>query len=212
MKEFLLFYKGEHKLEQSKILRFVIISTIIIFCYQYLLIDPLAIQMGIGGMDLGFSNSNSLTIISALLIAPILEELLSRGFLSGKREHFWFFFLQPILGAFIFKEFWWFFLGTGLVVLVWILREEQKKTEDNYISRSLFYFSFIFTALFFTILHYDNIESQSLVFKLSFTFAAILPGALLFGWIRYQRGLRYSMAAHALFNLFTITLNEWLYL
>lgn len=212
MHKYLFFYQGENKLDQIKILRLFIISTIIIFCYQYLLIDPLAIKMGVGGMDIGFSNSDNLTIISALLLAPILEELFSRGFLTGKRNHFWFFFLQPLIGAFMFKEFSWFFLGTGLLFLVVLLWEQHRDPEQNYISRSLFYFSFLFAALFFTLLHYENIESQSLEITLAFTFAAILPAALLFGWIRFQGGLRYSMTAHALFNLITITLNELLYL
>lgn len=39
MRKYLFFYQGENKLDQIKILRFFIISTIIIFCYQYLLIE-----------------------------------------------------------------------------------------------------------------------------------------------------------------------------
>ncbi|RZS95719.1 type II CAAX prenyl endopeptidase Rce1 family protein [Cecembia calidifontis] len=212
MTAFLHFYQKERKLEKSKILRYAVITTLIVFCYEYLLVDPIAMQLGVGGLNKGFSNSDNIDVLSALVLALILEELFSRGFLSGKRKHFGFIFIQPIIGMVIFKEYWWVFMGIGLAFLVWVIHEQNKKPDDVYLSTPLFYTSFVFTTLFFTILHLGNVESSSLALDWTFTFAGILPGAIFFGWVRYQEGLGYSMLAHAVFNTLTITLNEILYL
>lgn len=212
MKAFLHFYQKERKLEKSKILRYAVISSLIVFCYEYLLVDPIAMQLGVGGLDKGFSNSDNIDILSVLVLAPILEELISRGFLSGKREHFGFIFIQPIIGMVVFKEFWWVFMGIGLAFLVWVIHEQNKRPDDVYLSSPLFYASFVFTTLFFTIMHIGNVESSSLALNWIFTFAGILPAAIFFGWVRYQVGLGYSMLAHAVFNFLTISLNEILYL
>lgn len=212
MREYLHFYKKGHKLDQYKIIRYSIYAIIIIFCYQYLLIDPIAIKLEIGGLDKGYSNSDSIDILSTLLLAPVLEELFSRGFLSGKRGHFGFIFIQPLIGMLIFQEYWWFFLGIGLFFLAWIFYEKNKRPEDVFLSSPLFYTSFGFTTVFFTILHLGNVESSSSTLDWTFTFLGIMPGAILFGWVRYQAGLGYAMLTHALFNFLTLSLNEVLYL
>lgn len=206
------FYQKENKLEKPTILKYAIISTLVIFCYEYLLVDPLAMYFGVDGLDKGFSNSGRLDIVSALLLAPVLEELLSRGFLSGKRKHFIFLFIQPFLGMLIFGDYWWLFLGIGIGFLVWVIHEQNQRPDDIYLSKPLFYASFIFTTLVFTLLHLGNVESSSSTLDWTFTILGIMPGAILFGWVRYQAGLGYAMLTHGIFNLLTLSLNEALYL
>ncbi|WP_291783874.1 CPBP family glutamic-type intramembrane protease [Cecembia sp.] len=212
MRKYLHFYQKGQKLYKHKIIWYSIYATLIIFCYQYILIDPIAIKLEIGGLDKGFSNSDSIDILSALLLAPVLEELLSRGFLSGKRKHFIFLFIQPLLGMLIFGTYWWLFLGIGFGFLVWIIHERNQRPDDVYLSSALFYASFIFTTLVFTILHVGNVESSSIALDWTFTILGILPAAILFGWVRYQAGLAFSMLTHGIFNLLTISLNEIIYL
>lgn len=212
MRKTINFYQKENKLDKSLILRYTIYATLFIFSYQYLLVDPLALNLGVGGLDSGFSNTDGLEILSILLLAPVLEELFSRGFLSGKRNHFVFLFIQPIVGMLFFSAYWWLFLGIGIGFLVWMIREQMQRPEDVYLSSSLFYASFIFTSLVFTFLHVDNMETSSEFLKWTITAASILPTALFLGWLRYQAGLRFAMLAHGGFNFLTLSLNEMLYL
>ena len=211
IKPYLDFYQKEKKLSKPQIIKFAACALILNFAYQYLLIDPMAIRLGVGGMDKAFSNSNTITIFSALILAPILEELLVRGYMSGKYIHFWFFFILPIIGALVFMNFWWLMIGIGLVFLIWALLKYKKNPDQTYISSGLFYTTYIFTALFFAILHIENIETDSIFQKVTFCMISLTPGALLFGWIRYQGGLHYSIILHGLYNLITISLNELLY-
>ncbi|PSL04376.1 hypothetical protein [Cecembia rubra] len=80
-----------------------------------------------------------------------------------------------------YKEFWWVLMGIGLAFLVWVIHKQNKRPDEVYLSFTWFNASFGFTTMFFTKMHFGNLESSSLVLDWTFTFASILPGAISLG-------------------------------
>lgn len=158
-----------------------------------------------------FYNISSLTLVSALVIAPFIEELIFRGFLSTKRAYL---FSIPILLPIIFYAF--HFNGYALVVvgilsLIFVILCFNVKSFD-FIHTRFFSVLVIFSCLSFCLAHiivmekYFNFQTAFLSSILVFT-----PLAYLLAKVRMIYGIVYSILAHSLHNIFMLGLNSLIY-
>lgn len=184
---------------------------IAIIAYTYLISDPIAMSLGVKGYDRAFSDLDSVSIWSALLIAPIIEELIFRFHLSGRREHAYFFLIPMIIVMFVFNSFWYiFFLGAVLFMIRMWWEGRQESNKKN-LSNFLFYTMVIITTLIFTSLHFITVVTDDEMLAIFSVILALTPSALLFSFIRYKKGLVYAMVFHSLSNFTTIFLNGLIY-
>jgi hypothetical protein len=179
--------------------------------YTYLVADVIAVLLGVGGFDQSFGQMDNLSIWSALLIAPVIEELLFRFHLSGKRYHGCFFLIPLISLMIVFRELWFFGLLAISLFLGYMIWDSKKYPEKANLSKGMFYTIFILTAIIFAALHYGNVEAENQLMAIGMVVIAITPASLLYGYIRYKKGLQYSMAVHGISNFTIITLNGLIY-
>ncbi|WP_155212801.1 CPBP family intramembrane glutamic endopeptidase [Fulvivirga aurantia] len=125
-----------------------------------------------------------LSAIFGIIIAPILEELLFRSWLTFRRAYF--------------------FLWIPITFYKWLNKSSEfiafkkVKTQWNKIYPFIFYFS----ALIFGLVHASNFENYMdyLWFAPLITLPQIILGGT-FGYVRVKFGLVYSMLLHGLHNL-----------
>lgn len=202
-------------LEESKIdiqfLRVLSILYLAIIVYTYLISDPIAMRLGVKGYDDTFSTIDSFSIWSALLIAPIIEELLFRFHLSGQRAHAYFFLIPLIIVMFVFKTYWYIFLLGAILFLIRMWWEEKKEPGKKNLSTFLFYTIVIITSLIFASLHFINVVTDNETLAIFLVIMALTPAALLLSFIRYKKGLVYAMVFHCISNFITLFLNGLIY-
>jgi membrane protease YdiL (CAAX protease family) len=182
-----------------------LIFFILILIYTYFVSDPVFQFYEIEGYDDSFKDLDKVGVFSALLIAPVLEEFIFRGYLTGYRKHFLFIIPQIIILFIVLDDY--FILILLLSALLIFLFYYDKRRSENIISNQLLYFSIFFTSILFSLIHYKNFQIDSLNFSLTLSLIAFLPGALFLAYVRYKKGLVYSILVHFLFNLLTLTIN-----
>lgn len=146
-----------------------------------------------------------------VIIAPLLEELLFRGWQSGTRAALWLLGCAlAVLGAFAMATFPGRELAAlGLIIaavvagLIGWLRLRRNRTPLAWFSRA---FPFIFYAMaaLFALVHLANYDQITLA-----VVPLVLPqfwAALVLGYLRQRIGLLGSIAAHAASNLCTVGL------
>jgi hypothetical protein len=118
---------------------------IFILIYTYFISDPIFQFYEIEGYDDSFRDLDDIGIFSALLIAPVLEELIFRGYLTGYRKHFLFIIPQIII---LFILLYKYFILISLIsaFLIFLFYYDKKRSEDL-ISNQLLYFSIFFTSI-----------------------------------------------------------------
>lgn len=195
----------------SQFLKILAIAFLAEIAFTYLISDPIAMRLGVTGFDDTFSTVDNFSIWSALLIAPIIEELLFRFHLSGKREHAYCFLIPLFITMLVFITYWYFCLIGAIIFLVFIRGEAYKFPEKKELSSTLFYTIFIITAVMFSSLHYVNIVVENEMLAIFLVIIALTPSALLFGYVRYKKGLLYAIVFHSLSNLTTFILNDLIY-
>jgi membrane protease YdiL (CAAX protease family) len=182
---------------------------ILILIYTYFVSDPVFRFYEIEGYDDSFKDLDKVGVFSALLIAPVLEEFIFRGYLTGYRKHFLFIIPQIIIVFILLYDY--FILILLFSALLIFLFYYDKRRSENLISNQLLYFSIFFTSILFSLIHYKNFQIDSLNFSLTLSLLAFLPGALFLAYVRYKKGLVYSVLVHFLFNLLTLTINGIIY-
>lgn len=188
-----------------------LIIFLIILAYTYFVSDPLAKYFGITGYQDSFGTMTTLAIFSALLIAPILEELIFRSYFTGYRKDYLLILMQFLLAFIVLFEFFYsiFIIASILIAIFFI--ENKGKDKTIYVSKKLLLSTFILSSILFCILHYKNVESSSVSLSIAFTLIALLPGALFFGLVRYRNGIVAAMILHSIFNFSVLFLNNIFY-
>ncbi|MBS9523749.1 CPBP family intramembrane metalloprotease [Litoribacter alkaliphilus] len=195
----------------SQFYTLVIILFITKLIYTYMVSDVIAMKLGVGGFDKSFAQMDQLSIVSALLIAPVVEELLFRFHLSGKRSHAYFFLISLAALYLIFFEYWFIYLFTAAVFIACLMWESKKTPDNPLLSRPFYLIIFVMTAIIFSALHFVNVEAENKLLALFMVIFALTPSALFFGYVRYKKGLKYSMIIHSLSNLAILSLNGLIY-
>lgn len=183
---------------------------ILTIIYTYAVSDPIFQFYEIEGYDDSFRDLDRVGVFSGLLIAPVLEELIFRGYLTGYRKHFLFIIPQIIIILIILHDYY-FILALLFSAFLMFIFYYDKRRNDSRISQQTLYFSVFFTSVLFSIIHYQNFAIDSLSFSLALSLIAFLPGALFLVYVRYHGGLVYSIIAHFLLNLSTLIINGLIY-
>ncbi len=187
-----------------------------VFCYAYRFADPISVILIPKHNYPTYENTDILRIISALFIAPIIEEVTARGFLTTKAAYYWTVPTFLIFGCatnLITKEFESFTIFSlyFLIIMIPSFLPSKKKIIVK-LFRKNYYLYFYSTALLFSLLHSGNFDSN-LFFPLKFLVLVIsyFPIAALMGFIRVKHGLKNSILFHSLLNLGTLAINSVLY-
>ena len=158
-----------------------------------------------------FFNSTTLTLISAIIIAPIIEETAARGFLTGKRIYFLALpvLFLAILAGFNFSVFAIIIVGVAVVFFLALSYKEEyySVVYSRYVSQLI-----IFSCLSFSLAHIIIIQKY-FDFHIA-VFASVLvyyPLAYLLAKVRIAYGLRYSMMMHSIYNILIISFNSLFY-
>lgn len=158
-----------------------------------------------------FYNISSLTLVSALVVAPFIEELIFRGFLSTKRAYY---FTIPILLPIIFYAFHFnrYALAiVGILSLLFVIVCFNAKSFD-FIYTRLFNVLVIFSCLSFCLAHIIVMEKYfSFQTALLSSILVFTPLAYLLAKVRMIYGIVYSILAHSLHNIFMLGLNSLIY-
>jgi len=150
--------------------------------------------------------SKPMFLFRAVLLAPLLEELIFRAQL--RRFSGGIFFISFIIGAFlslVFKTYWTFLVSPVIFILLFIIYRftlASSITKKYQFWRGIFPWYFHVTALCFALIHLSNFEKgiSLLPLGLLYTLPQLCTGLVL-GYARMNYGLKYSIALHALFNL-----------
>ena len=141
--------------------------------------------------------------LAAVVAAPVLEEILFRGWLSGKPGHV-FALLSIALGTGIFAVIGenrplvsYPFLIGGFALALTLLIMLRRKPVMTWFVRGFGLFFWLATAAF-ALIHLGNFETMS-VWLLPLVLPQFVLGALA-GYVRVQIGLWGAMALHAMHN------------
>jgi membrane protease YdiL (CAAX protease family) len=161
-----------------------------------------------------FGNISSLALLSALVFAPIIEEIIFRTHLSGRSIHSWS--LLLMLCAVLIANFnhnrtvmiVFFFILVPAMILVLFSTKAMM-----FIFRKYFNYTFYITALLFSLMHFTavNKDVQSWSQSLGITLFAFFPVAIVFGLVRRKYGLVFSILTHCINNILVLTLNSMIF-
>lgn len=158
-----------------------------------------------------FYNTSFLTISSAIIIAPFVEELAFRGFLSVKRAYLA---SLPLLFFFVLYAFHFnrhliivvSFLSVFFVVLAF------KEEYFNFIYLRYTNYLILFSCFLFCLTHVIVLEKYfDFNFALIVAIPIFFPLSYLLAIVRIRHGLRYSILAHSAHNIMILALNTLIY-
>jgi membrane protease YdiL (CAAX protease family) len=159
-----------------------------------------------------FSNSSVIKVISALLIAPVVEEIIFRTHLGNKDWNAWFIYLMLIVVAAVFWNISRIMSGSIFVLISFLLIITVKNKGPKLIFNKYFAWIFFLTAILFSLVHiqivHEALGSSSYRLSIAVTLVSFLPVGIIFGLIRMKFGLPQSILFHGLNNLIALSLNE----
>ena len=184
----------------------------------YLIADPVKKYYGISATNNPtFFNTSSIRITSAIFFAPIIEEILHRGFLSVKGKFLWSFLLslvfmgtQAIILDYKFLAFIYF--GLFICLLFSLIYSKNASRTIVLIFRNHFSMYFYFVVIAFSISHFSDIQNEiGMIDKITILVISYFPDAVILGYLRLKFGLKYSILFHALTNLGVLSINTMVY-
>ncbi|WP_460545931.1 CPBP family intramembrane glutamic endopeptidase [Echinicola sediminis] len=172
--------------------------------------EPIADYYGVGGNTPCFFDTDWYELAVLLLVAPLSEELIFRGYLSGYTKHYLFILIQILLFV-ILHITWVVWVSVCSVLLIGLFFNETKEVgDDDQISKRLLYLSALFSSILFSLGHLMSMTGDSAQNKIIVALIAFLPGGLLFSYVRFKEGILAAIIVHALINLGVVSLNTLL--
>jgi uncharacterized protein len=152
-------------------------------------------------------NPSILILISTVIIAPLIEEIVFRGWLRPSFRNlvvaFWLF----IGGWVIFTLFPEFTILNSiisvLVGLYWLL-SVQKNNMESLIPKQLYRYLYYFAIIWFGLVHFPNFNDNSIWYLAPILVLPQLIAGFTFGFVRMNFGLKWSILAHAFENFVLI--------
>jgi hypothetical protein len=176
---------------------------ILLLAFVYFITDPISTFFGDTSHTKTFGDFDLIGIFSALMFAPVIEEVTFRMHLSGQKKHAWGVLLMLVTFTLFMK------LGWALVALllfggfIFIYYDEFAE----FISVRYYNPVFYITAFLFSLAHINNIDSHILLHYKIIIILTYLPIGIYFGYIRKKYGLVMAILAHSFYNLSVLTLN-----
>ncbi|ELR69056.1 hypothetical protein C900_05445 [Fulvivirga imtechensis AK7] len=180
--------------------------------FSYLVVDQIGLFFGNKSHTTSFMDLSSIEIVSAILLAPFIEEVCFRSFLSGKAKHAWGLPLMLFVATLAFKHLGIIFLLFAFLIIVTVTVLLTKKRTQVFLLRKHYNKTFFFTCVIFALCHLgvidDNVNPVAGFFLILMAF---IPISLIFGYIRIKYGLMYSIITHSLNNIAVLSLNLLIY-
>ncbi len=193
---------------------------IVLFClclnllFGFLIVDNISIWL-----NLSFHKGSEIeyiTIVSGVILAPILEEVLFRLGLGNSKSTIVFLFSPILISFFVFYGYFKDFLFIPFLVFsyaVFLFVKNIKNLELIYENNKIFWW--VINALIFSLCHIFYLDGEviSLYQKVLFLFIAYIPISICTIYLRvsFNFGIFYAILLHSLTNLCTLILNYILY-
>lgn len=191
--------------EKKGIFAFLVFLFLILF--NYLVADKVSANFGLEGFKKSISDMDNLALLSALVIAPLLEESLFRYSLTKGNNYKYFIYLLMCVLIVLFINIWsGIILLLGFSVLAY-LHFSLFKTE----SRFQFIIFLFMSAITFSIVHIPAINGENIFINMYVVSLSLFPIGLFFCIIRNDFGFGFAIFTHFTYNLLTISLNEIIY-
>jgi hypothetical protein len=178
----------------------------LLILYNFLIVDKVSFHYNlVGGME-KISTSSTLSLISAILLAPIIEESVFRWALIRNNliKYPIYMIISAILFLFINK-----FLGVAILAIYAMLLILKLWKNDE---REVFFNIFILvSALSFCFVHIPVIKAETWSINVFISILAFLPIGIFFSLTRIQFGIKYSILSHAVYNSLILITNEVVY-
>jgi len=158
-----------------------------------------------------FLNSSILTLVSGILIAPIIEEIAARGFLSTEKKYL---LCLPLLFLAIIAAFnanVFSIIVVGFLAIFFITIFLNKKYFD-FVYQHYINLLIVFSCLTFSLAHVGVIEKYfSFEVALFTSIVVFFPLAYLLARVRIAYGLKYSILLHSIHNILMFSMNSLIY-
>tara|TARA_B100000378_G_scaffold68420_1_gene51538 strand:- start:2064 stop:2702 length:639 start_codon:yes stop_codon:yes gene_type:complete len=190
------------------------IDFILFFCiviFALFISDPLLRVIGIDFRNYTFKRMQTTQIISAFVLAPIIEEIIFRTHLSFKQSHHFGVLLFTIACSLQFRHQGWFYLSIFGVIFLLISFLYEKSHVIISIKHPRI--TFWFTSVVFCFFHFPYLSEYdlNLLTKVGLLLLGYLPLSLYLGYLRKSQGLIFSIMAHSFFNFFSVIGNSLYY-
>jgi hypothetical protein len=176
--------------------------------YNFLFADTIAGFFQTDSHTKTFASIGWTGVLSALILAPVIEEFVFRKGLSGKPQDLKYVVIMPI--PLMFLNFW-----LGLVIWLSLLLYffgGQNKNFNVPLKGHLYNVLVFSSAVIFSIMHVITIDDiDSILIKIMLCLVAFLPTALYLTYVRVRYGFIYAILAHALLNGIALSLNSVIY-
>ncbi|WP_373397049.1 type II CAAX prenyl endopeptidase Rce1 family protein [Algoriphagus halophilus] len=169
------------------------------------------IRYGVEGFDSNFFDYGYFDIFVIILLVPIVEEFLFRGYLSGRKDQLVFIVPQMIFCLIILKNFILYVLILYLIFGVIFYLNIYKHLNEKAISNFLIFLLCFFSSILFSVVHYSNISHDSEKISILLSVICYFPGALFLSFVRYKGGLFLSIFLHILINVSILFINNLVY-
>jgi len=194
-------------MKRKDVIRYLLLLLCIVLFTSFVIDPILAYYLDVTGAKDTFISLTSLETISAIIIAPVIEEIIFRTHLSFKRKHFYGIFFLIVYVGIIFNTFVVVtFIFVAAVLLFVLIFYEQTLKIVIVKNQKLTFFA---TSILFGCSHFFLLDAYDFGFFLKFTVLMLyyLPIAFLLGKIRKNHKLIFPMAAHSLYNVLTLFVN-----
>lgn len=181
---------------------------VLILISNFLIGDPLSSYLGAEAYTKGMLQLSNVELLSALVLAPVLEELIFRTHLTQNKKFQFTIPIMIIVAVISLSAYGQWVLVMGVVIFfVTIYFLSKSKFEHTRYFVALFFG----TALIFTLMHMPNFHSRSTTGDLIIALVSLFPMAVFFGYMRFKYGLVFSILTHSINNLLVLGLNTIFY-
>ena len=158
-----------------------------------------------------FFNASITTLISGLFIAPVIEEVSFRGFLSTKRLYLFSLILLVFFISYAFGFNIIVIITVSILIITFLVIAFHEK-DFTYTFNRYMNVLILFSCLTFCLTHIIVLEKYFL-FPVAFISCIIIffPSAYLFAKVRIAFGLRYSILLHSVHNILILAMNSLIY-
>ncbi len=177
-----------------------------LLAYNFLIIDSITIYFNLSNGIKTITTSSLITLLSAILFAPLIEEFVFRWSLNRNDDvKYYIYLLVSVCILFFVETYFGILLFT---IFSYLFSFKYKFKTESKIHFNLFLFS---AAISFCIVHIPVINAPTLSINIFMALITFLPIGLFFSYIRVCIGLREAIISHSIYNLLTLAINEVIY-
>ena len=175
--------------------------------YQFLVAERIALWLDIVPPKDTFSSLSTIQIISAIFIAPVIEESVCRYHLSNKKKGKWMFIIMLALSPILLSNLG--IITIVLLVIITLFSLITYKKWKNYINDKLFIPALLISSLLFSLFHVSLIKSGSIINDIIMAIVAFFPFAVSQGMLIKRSNLLTVILFHSCYNSLILVFNDF---